>query len=244
MPLLTSPTAQPSNTNPPGLVRRRVWSAPDVKSHSLVVLTLPRLYLTPMTGIQKPELIAAIEQGADVDTILGPLATVVHLHAVRRVRLDLLTNTLHIEYTVSGTGTTRVAVTFATAEVADAVFSKLWRRLGAEFQLKPLQSGPMAVTRGPIIAILTVLLIAGLSAIGLNALRDIAASRQWAYAEMLPDWRWICGLAGAVAALLTIWLYRRLTSPPERLDLVRGEPPPGSSLMFPNTHSTPRNASV
>jgi hypothetical protein len=199
-----------------------VWTAPDVRSHSLVVLTLPRLYLAPMTGEPKPETVAAIERGGDVEAVLGPLATVVELAGVRRVRHDLLTNTLHVEYTAGGHGRTRAAVTFATAEAADAAFSKLWRRLGDEFKLRPYRPDPWAVARGPVAAILGVVAAAGLLAIGLNALDDLAAARQWEWAGRLPGWQSVCGLAGAAAAGVTVWLYRRLTRPPERLDLVRG----------------------
>jgi hypothetical protein len=129
MPALTSlPFRLPSTTTEPNLVRRRVWKAPEVRSHSLVVLTLPRLYLSPMTGEPKPETVAAIEQGGDMEAILGPLATAVELIAVRRVRLDLLDNTLHVEYQ-AGQGKARTAIRFATAEAADTAFSKLSRRL-------------------------------------------------------------------------------------------------------------------
>ena len=212
---------QPSATTPPGLARRRVWAAPDVRSHSLVVLTLPRLYLAPPTGAPKPETVAAIERGGDVEAVLGPLTTAVELAAVRRVRLDLLTNTLHVEYAAGDRGQAGVAVTFATAEAADAAFSRLWRRLGNEFALKPFRADPWAVARGPAAAALAVLAGAALLAVGLNALDDLAAARQWDLAGRLPGWRSVCGLAGAAAAGVTVWVYRRLTRPPERLDLVR-----------------------
>jgi hypothetical protein len=220
MPALTTP-AQPSATAPPGLVRRRVWAAPVVRSHSLVVLTLPRLYLAPPAGAPDPQTVAAVERGGDVEAALGPRATVVDLAAVRRVRHDLLTNTLHVEY-AAGRETATAAVTFATAEAADAAFSKLWRRLGDGFALTPFRPDPWAAARRPAAAILAVLAAAGALAVGLNALDDLAAAKHWAAAGRLPDWRVVCGLAGAAAAGLTVRLYRRLTRPPERLDLVRG----------------------
>ena len=73
----------PSDTTIPGLSQRRVWKAPDVTSHSLVVLTLPRLYLTPMTGEPKTEVIGQLQTVRMVDAFLGPLATAIDLHAVR-----------------------------------------------------------------------------------------------------------------------------------------------------------------
>ena len=71
--------------------RRRVWAHPDVKSHSLVVLTFEQLCLAPLAGAPKAELVAAAEAGGDLDDLLGPLAVVVDLIAVRRLKLDLLT---------------------------------------------------------------------------------------------------------------------------------------------------------
>ena len=35
------------------------------------------------------------------------------------------------------------------------------------------------------------------------------------------DWRVVCGLGGAVAAVLQVWIYRRLTQPPLSLELIR-----------------------
>jgi hypothetical protein len=221
MPALTSPPkVLPSTTTEAGLVRRRVWSAPEVQSHSLVVLTLPRLYLAPMTGVPKPETVAAIERGGDMDAILGPLATAVDLFAVRRVRLDLVVNTLYVEYQ-TGHGKATTAIRFATSEAADTAFSKLWRRLGDEFKLKPFRADPWVIARGPVLAILTLLAATGLFALGLNALDDTAGARHWALAGRLPGWQLVCAAGGAAAAGVTVWLYRRLTRPPERLDLVR-----------------------
>jgi hypothetical protein len=221
MPALTSPPAfLPSATTEAGLVRRRVWKAPEVRSHSLVVLTLPRLYLSPMTGEPKPETVAAIERGGDMDAILGPLATAVDLIAIRRVRLDLVINTLHVEYQ-AGQGKAKTAIRFATSEAADTAFSKLWRRLGDEFKLKPFRADPWAVARGPVLAILTLVAATGLLALGLNALEDTAAGQHGTLAGRLPGWRLVCAAGGAAAAGVTVWLYRRLTRPPERLDLMK-----------------------
>ena len=151
--------------------------------------------------------------------MLGSLATVIDLAAVRRVRLNLVANEMQIEYASPVGGTARVKVILATPEVADAVFSKLWRRLGTNFTLKPEQADPWAIVRGPVAALAGVLLAAAVLALGLNALDDMAAARRWDWAGKLPGWRPVCGLAGAAAAGITVWLYRRLTLPPERLEL-------------------------
>src|SRR5437764_1575978 len=98
----------------PGPTRRRVWKHPELRSHSLLVLTLDQLRLAPLAGPPKPETVAAAEAGADLDALLGPLTTVVKLAAARRVRLDLLTNSLIVEYAGAGAGVSRLTVVFAT----------------------------------------------------------------------------------------------------------------------------------
>src|SRR5262245_22997341 len=124
------PVPIPSDTTIPGLSRRRVWAAPDVMSHSLVVLTLPRLYLAPPTGEPKPETIKALEKTIDVEAELGPQSTSIELASIRRVRLDLMRNTVRIDHNLARGGSRKAELVFAKAETADTVFSKLWRRLG------------------------------------------------------------------------------------------------------------------
>jgi hypothetical protein len=203
------------------LPRPGVWTAPDVRSHSLVVLAPPRLYLAPLTGDPRPETVVALEAGGSADAILGPLATAIDLAAVRRVRLDLLANTLHVEYTAGGRGKAKAAVTFATPETADAAFGKLWARLGEEFQLKPHRPDPWAVARVPVAVILSIVAATALLGLGLNALDDLAAARHWSWAGYLPAWQVVCGAGGAAAAVFSVGLYHRLTRPPDRLDLIR-----------------------
>jgi hypothetical protein len=174
-----------------------------------------------MTGEPKSETVAAIENGANLDTILGPLATTVELVTIHRVRLELLTNTLSLEYAAASAGKSRTAVQFATAEAADNAFSKLWRRLGDEFRLKPFRPDPWALARGPVAVILALFAATAILATGLNALEDQAAARSWELVRGLPGWRFVCAAGGAAAAGVTVWMYRRLTRPPERLDLVR-----------------------
>lgn len=215
------PAAAPSDTGIPALARRRVWAAPDVTSHSLIVLTLPRLYLAPPGAAWRPEAVATIEAAVDVEAALGPLATAIDLATVRRVRLDLPTNTLTIEYTAARAGSAKVAVRFASWEAADAVFGKLWRRLGDGFALRPPRAAAWDVARAPVAFMAALLAGTGLAAVGLNALSDFAPADRWPIARLLPDWRVVCGTGGAVVAAAQVWLYRRLTRPPERLELVR-----------------------
>ena len=115
----------------PAVTKRRSWVHPELVSHSLVVLTLERLYLAPMVGDPKPETLAAVDAGGDLDAILGPLATTIDLVAVRRIKLDLMTNSLIIEYLGRGHETSRATITFTTPEAAAACFTKMWPRTGA-----------------------------------------------------------------------------------------------------------------
>jgi hypothetical protein len=195
MPTLTHPHAVlPSDTTIPGLTRRRIWKAPELQSHSLLVMTLPRLYLTPYTGEPKPELLAAVENVPLVDTILGPLATVIDLQAIRRVRLDLLTNTVTIDHQTANSKLVQVLITFTTSELADAVFTKLWRRLGTRFEMKTDTTDSW------------------------DTLADLAPQPN-SLTNVLPSWRIVCGIGGGLVAAGQVWLYRRLTRPPERLEL-------------------------
>jgi hypothetical protein len=218
-------TALPSDTGVPGLSRRRVWTAPEVTSHAAVVLTLPRLYLLPAPGPAcsplRPDLAAAVETALDVEGVLGPRTTAIELASVRRVTLDLPANTVRVEYAPARGGTLKTPVVFATAELADAAFGKLWRRLGPEFALRPPREDPWAVARAPVAFMAALLAGTGLAGVTLNALDDFALSDQWLAARLLPNWRVVCGLGGAAVAAAQVWLYRRLTAPPERLELVR-----------------------
>src|SRR5437868_3624134 len=134
MPTLRLPPA-PVDTAAPGLTRRRVWQAPAVRSHALVALTFSRLYLAPASFTAPPETTEAILAGADLDSVFGPLATVIDLPTVRRVTHDLVSNTLALDYrptlaSRSGTiPTGQVVIQFDTHEAADEVFTKVWRRI-------------------------------------------------------------------------------------------------------------------
>jgi hypothetical protein len=226
----------------PGSNRRRVWAHPDVKSHSVVVLTHERLHLAPLAGPPKPDLLVAAAYD-DLDEVLGPLAIVVDLAAVRRVRLHLPTNTLFVEYVKDGIRTSRASVTFESAEVADAVFTKLWRRLGDGFKAANGRRDFWALARGPLGLLFGALLATAALVILLSVFEDFASARaavrnappppdQLGVSTNIPktpiegllgwmDWRWICGLGGCAAAASQVWLYRRLTNPTTVLELKR-----------------------
>jgi len=216
-----------------GQARRRVWARPDLQSHPLLVLTSDRLYLTPADAAPDPELVAAAEAGADPDELLGPEATVVELGSIRRVKLDLLANELTI-HSASAAGPNSLTVVFASPEAADACFTKLWRQLGDGCRLLPYRRDWPALARGPVMLLGAVLAITAALALTLGVLDDYAAARSVASFGDGPvprsalealigwmDWRVVCGVGGAAAAAVQVWLYRRLTSPPLSLEVAR-----------------------
>lgn len=220
----------PSNTELPGLVRRRVWSYPELTSHSVAVLTLRRLHLAPLAGEPKQTVLAAIDKGMDLEKLLGPLTTVVDLTSVRGVKLDLLTNSLTIEYDAAGHAAIRVTLAFSTADAADKFFSKLWRRLGEEYKLLPYKRGVWDLARAPLLLLVGVLVATAAVVFGASVADDLAAARaaQGGAVSVVEsafgwvNWKVACGLGGALAAVSQVWMYRRMTQPPVRLQLARG----------------------
>jgi hypothetical protein len=228
----------------PNQPHRRIWKHPELKSHSLLVLSLDRLHLAPLAGDPKPETVEAAEAGADLDDLLGSLATVVKLSAVRLLRLDLLSNSLVVRYFADKIGPSRLTVTFATPEAADACFTKIWRRLGDGFQLKPYKRDTWSAVRTPLTLLGLVLAVTAAVALMLGVSEEYAAAGSTGAVSVpaagslgtavpLPkaaaesplgwlDWRVVCGVGGAVAAGLQVWLYRRLTQPPAALEVARG----------------------
>lgn len=222
--------------------RRRLWKQAELRSHSLVVLTADQLRLAPLSGPPRAEIIAAIESGGDLDDLLGPLATALELSAIRRVNLDLLANTVVIDYQGAGRGLSRLTIVFSTSESADACFTRLWRRLGQHCELLPYQRDRWALARTPLLALAGVMLLTLTLVTGLSVLEEShahperlvnssAAGEHAAPTNIYPDapaivprwfdWRFACGLGGIAAALVQIWLYRRLTQPPTVLELAR-----------------------
>ena len=233
MPVVNASTLE---TTLPGATRRRVWAHPEVTSHSLVVLTFDQLLAAPLTGPPRPEVVSAAQCGGDLDELLGSLAVVVGLATVRNVKLDLLTNSLVVEYAQSGSGTSRLTVVFASPESADACFTKLWRRLGAGHKLQPYKRDAWSVARAPLMLLVGSLLVTAALALVLSVFEDMAsaraAARLSATGEAGPrsalevllgwmSWRGVCAAGGAVAAVAQVWLYRRLTRPPVSLELTR-----------------------
>lgn len=225
--------------------KRRVWTQPELTSHALLVLTPERIALAAIGSEPRPEALAAITAGeGDVDDLLGPLATTIELAGVQRVKLDLVANTLVIDYTGRAYNTSRVTVTFATPEAADACFTKTWRRLGEGMRLNNYQRDKAELARAPIVLLIASLLVTGALALVISVFEDFGAARRATEAgivaqgplgervDAIPqtplegligwmDWRVVCAIGGAVAAGSQVWLHRRLTTPPVELELVR-----------------------
>ena len=217
--------------------RRRVWAHPDLTSHTLLALTPNLLYLAPQSGDPKPETLAAIDAGADLENVFGPLAVVIDLISIRRLHLDLLENSLVIEYRGSGQGTSRQRIGFASPEAADACFTKIWRRLGEEYELAPYKRDTWALAQPPLLLLLGTLFVTALLVLLLNVFQDSDVVPESAHAGIAPaakvdasasgglhswlDWRVVCAVGGMAAAVSQVWLFRRLTAPPLSLELVR-----------------------
>jgi hypothetical protein len=226
MPTLKKPSI--IDTSLPGLTRRRIWQMPAVRSHSLITLTLAKLYLAPLADTVKPETVQAIENGADLEATFGPLGTVVDLDKVQRVKLDLIQNTLVLEYArsvpsgsgASGMPLARVVMEFVSAETADEVYSKVWRRLSDQLEQRENKNNgwelarvPVAFTAGILLATLSLSLVA-------NAVADTQAASGLLKPFASADWRIVCGIGGVAMAAIQIWLYRRMNRPPTLLELV------------------------
>ena len=206
-----------SETTFPG-TSRRVWRAPAVRSHALVVLTPGRFYLAPADGESADDAATALAAGVELNEVLGPQATAIDLADVTRLRLDLEANSLSIE----SAGGQPVTVVFATAETGDEVYTRLWKRLGPAVTLRPFRPDVWTAAREPVGVMAGVLLATAVLAVCSDAAADLAGpSSAWSRLLAVADWRWVCGLGGALLAFAQVWLYRRLTRPPARLELVR-----------------------
>jgi hypothetical protein len=212
-----------SDTTLPGPTARQVWHAPDLRSHALAVLTAARLYLVPADAVLVPGTFAELRAGVDVDAALGPAATVIDLAAVRRLELALARDTLTVE-TAAGP----VEVRFGSAEAADAGFTAVWKRLGDGCELVPYKQDGWAAARRPLAAMAGVAAGTFVLGLGLFVVTDtLGPLPDWL--DGLANWRAVCGFGGGVMAVLQVWLYRRLTVPPDRLEVVR-RPAAGGSV--------------
>ena len=190
----------------PGSTRRRVFVAPDLKSHAIAVLTFSRLYLgDPNPVPPDPELVDAIENGgANIEKSLGSRHVHVDLPFVKRVKLDVPTATISIDYAALGM-IRSVSCTFNSAEPAEAMFGKIWRRVGdEEFDLKQNKPEPWQAVQLP--------LIVGLAILIASLVTGIAGYVDWMIAATVGG----IGLAAAAAVG-----FARLNGKATRLELIR-----------------------
>lgn len=238
MPVAPTPDATPSL--PAG--HRRVWAAPVVRSHGMLVLTPDQLVLSVDHGPPRPEVRAAAELGDDLDELFGPLATTIELRSVRKAALDLLRDSVTLAY-AGPSGPAQVRIVFEGGEPADAFFTKLWRRMGRECALRPYRRDLWTLAAAPLGLLAAVLLLTAVLTVTVRAFDEHAHDRPGGVVSvpaagrlgspgegaMSPlerglgwmDWRIVCGLGGAAAAASQVWLYRRLTAPPRALVVVR-----------------------
>jgi hypothetical protein len=184
-----------------------------VNSHSLITLTLLRMYLSPKHNNPRNQA-ESVQKGVDLDSVFGPDATIIDLSTIHSVKFDMIANTLTLDF-VSADKPGRVQLSFNSHETADDVYTKLWRRLGDQVELRKFRSDYWELARMPVALMAVVIIgVALISAIS-NAASDLSSKPIWL------DWRWICGFGGIILAMLQLLLYRRITQPPQTLELIR-----------------------
>jgi len=200
------------------------------------------LGVVPSTAPTPEELVEAAEAGADLGDLLGPLGTIVELATVRRAKLDLLTNTLLLEY-APGQTVLRLALTFATAEAADACFSRIWRGLGEGCRVHTSAREAWPAARTALTLMAAILAVTAMLSLAITTSDDLSTAAAAASVNIpgeedldglvlvhrsplqvsigWMDWRVVCALGGAAAAGTQVWLYRRITQPPVTLEVTR-----------------------
>lgn len=172
----------------------------------MIVLTFSRLYLgDPNPTPPDPDLVDAIEnKGANIEKSLGSRHVHVDLPFVKRVKLDVPSATITVDYAALGM-TRTVSCSFSAPEHAEALFGKIWRRVGnEEFSLNQNKPEPWAAIQLPFyvgLAILLALLVtAGVGGVD-----------------------WLVALAGSLLCLTIAGTvaYARLSGKPTRLELLR-----------------------
>lgn len=216
------------DTPPPGSSSRRLWCAPTLSSHSLILMTATRFYLCPIHMAPTPGVIEALRQGAEPEALLGGTTIAVDYTDVRRVLAELLRDTLTLETGTNRQTAQRITVTFTSAESADEVFTQLLKRIGDSCRLVTDQDDPIALARPTLGVMAGIALSTATLAMTINAIHDVAESAPgidiqapWFAAIAWMDWRVVCAFGGVLLAVIQVWLYRQFTRPPLRLELIR-----------------------
>lgn len=222
----------PLETTSANLTRPRVWAYPQVRSHALAALTADTLYLVSPAESADPTWQQELDQGREVESVLGDRAERFELAAIRKAKHDLVANSLVLDVEYARGGTRRVVIEFEDHASADACFTKLWRRLGRKVRLLPCKKDFWALAKVPAFVLIAVLAATLVLAIAANGVEHVAEARNAgvptsslsstleAVLGGVP-WEVICGVGGALAAVVQVWLYRRVTEPPQKLEIVR-----------------------
>jgi hypothetical protein len=214
------------DTTLPGANARRLWSAPDVVSHHLIVMTLPRVYLLTDEPEDMAGLKRQIAAGADLQPLLEDDAEVFFLTDILRADLDLLAGRIDL-HTTTGPRELR----FANSETADDVFTKLLHRTREQFTLITDLPCLAQRLRTPLGVLAAILLTTTILAVTVNAAHDLApppgdpeqfTTWQADWLRMLSrfDWRTICLLGGIASAWVQLEIHRRWRQLPSVMSLV------------------------
>ena len=227
--MMTAQQAKVWDTTLPTLNGRRLWQAPALRSHAMLVMTAARLHLVPAHVELSPQVRTRIDAGAALDDLLPAATDVVFLPDLLEAELDLSAFTLHLT-----TADRDCDLHFADAETADDVFVKLLHRTHRLLRLSTDHPNALRLVRGPL-GVMSGLLIATLTlALTVSAAADLTSPPgdptaalpwldEWLHGLARLDWRWVCGLGGAACAWAQLALIRRLRQPPTRLRLSRSD---------------------
>jgi len=210
---------------------RRLWHAPALRSHGLLVMTAVRLHLTPSHAELAPTAVRQIEAGAPLEGFMPPATDVVFLPEVVEAKLDLTRLTLRLTTTER-----EHRLDFADAATADDVFAKLLHRTHRTLTLTTDRPETLRLVRGPIGVMVGILISTLTLALTVSAAADLTSppgdpnsSRLWLdqWLRLLSqlDWRWVCSVGGASCAWAQLALLRRLRKPPNALILSRFDSP-------------------
>jgi hypothetical protein len=226
--MLTTLDRALEDTTLPGANARRVWSAPDVVSHGMIVITLPRLYLLPKPVEHPDELRQRILAGADLSELL-PEAEAIFLVEIERAILHLEGLRLEL-HTFTGVREVR----FANAETADDLFTKLLHRTRGQFQLTSNLPPLTNRLRMPLGVLAAILLTTVIMAITVDAARDLAPPpgdpeqsdwrADWLRILSRVDWRNICLIGGIASAWVQWEVHRRWRQLPTIVSLIPKDP--------------------
>lgn len=221
------------DTTLPGLTTRRIWQESELYSPGLILLTVNRLYIRsePLSLSQSD--LQRLLIGGNVDEQLGPTTQMYPLTDLDHAALDLETYTVRLIF--RGDRPQPELLRFRSAAVADDFFTKLARRVQEQFQPIVPKFDVLQAMRTPIAAMFGV--VTGMVTMNLlaNSYADLSEYRfllgdqsfelpgwyAWAdrFFQIFPP-RLMGTLSGAVLAILQLWAYRRLTQPPQSVELV------------------------